>query len=46
MYDIDNEMLILIEKNENVDFNRETTYFSVSGQHLPTTRTISIEKKK
>ena len=23
MYDIDNEMLILIEKNENIDFNRE-----------------------
>ena len=50
MNNIDNEMLILIEKNENVVnrkcFTRETTYFSVSGPPGPTTRTISIIKKK
>ena len=49
MNDIDNEMLFLIEKNENV-VNREKRkcckMFSVSVPKLPTNRPISITKKE
>ena len=45
MNDINNEMLILIEKNKNIG-NRETTYFSVSELLGPTTRPMTITKKK
>ena len=43
---MNNKMLILIEKNENIDFNRETTYFFASVIGGPTSPPISITKKK